>query len=160
MKLLAFFFVTIGLAACNGYGSRARAPDGAPTPNAIIHPIEAYEEISPEKLLALGIKAQTIEMGDGEYGIYITRDEKLDEAVAAKKVSINFSVWDIGGRFVMAMPSIADDAGPFVLSQGYQIRIALIPISTYADLKLGVGYFCMLNPLKSQGLAPSSNTVH
>ena len=133
------------LAACGTY-SASSLPDGAPVKNAIEHPVEQYENLSLEKLRSLGIEPQVIDMGEKEYGIYILRNNEIRKAIADGKIHINFSLWDTKGNFVLAIPAIADNAAPFIVAEGYRLRIALAPTVSYSDLKPGRSYIATLNP--------------
>lgn len=113
------------LTACGTY-SVPSLPDGAPVKNAIEYPVEQYKNLSLEKLRSIGIEQQVIDMGEKEYGIYVARNNRIGKAIADGKIHINFSLWDAKGNFVLAMPAIADNAAPFVVAEGYQLRIALV----------------------------------
>lgn len=142
-----FLWLPIGiiLTACGAYRVAPNSPDGAPVQNAIAHPVEQYENLSLEKLHSLGIEPQVIDMGDKEYGIYVVRNGEINKTIADGKIRINFSLWDAKGNFVLAIPTIEDDAAPFIVAEGYQLRIALTPTASYGDLKPGSGYITILN---------------
>ena len=124
-------------------------PDGAPVPHAIQHPAERYEDLSIEKLRALGIDPQVVEAGTNEYGIYVSRSEKIEKALAAGIIRISFSLWDAQENFVLAIPATANDASPFIVAEEYQLRISLIPYSVYGGLSPDTIYLAALNPPKA-----------
>jgi len=144
--LLLYPLAGIFIAACGTYRLSAESPDGAPVQHAIEHPAETHEDLPLEKLLSLGIEPQVIKMGDGEHGIYIARRSEIRSAIAEGQIRINFSLWDAKENFVLAVPEIADSDSPFIVAEGYQLRIALIPTSIYNDLKPGTSYITALNP--------------
>lgn len=136
------------LAACAIDKPIATMPDGAPVQHAVKNPVERYESLSLEKLRSLGFNPKIIDMGGNEYGIYISRNDKIKKTISAGRIRIRFSLWDTKGNFVLALPSIADDASPFILTEGYRLQIALIPTAAYDDLVPGTSYLAILNPPK------------
>jgi hypothetical protein len=67
---------------------------------------------------------QVVEAGTDEYGIYVSRSEVIEKAIGAGVIRISFSLWDAQDNFVMAIPATADDARPFIVAEGYQLRIS------------------------------------
>jgi len=144
-KLLILPFAISIMAGCGIYKPASPLPDGAPVNHAIKHPVERHEKLSLEKLRLLGFAPQVIDMGDKEYGIYITQNGEIKRAINTGKIRINFSLWDANDNFVLAIPAAADDASPFIVVEGYQLRIALIPTEIYEGLKPGTSYITSLN---------------
>jgi hypothetical protein len=133
------------LTACAISKTVSPLPDGAPVPHAIQHPAERHEDLSLEKLRALGIDPQIVEAGTDEYGIYVSRSEEIEKAIAAGVIRISFSLWDAQDNFVLAIPATADDARPFIVAKGYQLRISLTPYSAYRGLSPDAIYLTTLN---------------
>lgn len=146
-----FLWLLIGviLTSCGAYRITPNLSDGAPVQNAIEHPVEHYENLSLENLHSLGIEPQVIDMGENEYGIYVLWSDEIRKTIADEKIHISFSLWDTKGNFILAMPTIEDKASPFIVTEGYQLRIALVPTASYHDLKLGSSYIATLNPPKT-----------
>lgn len=149
-KLLIWPLAVSMLVGCGIYKPASPLPDGAPVKNAINYPVERHENLSLEKLRSLGVDPRVVNMGDKEYGIYISQDGEIAKAIMAGKIRISFSLWDTRGNFVLAIPNIADSASPFILAEGYQLRITLAPIEIYRDLEPGAGYITTLNPLAAK----------
>lgn len=149
-KLLIWPLAVSILVGCGNYKPALPLPDGAPVKHAIKHPVERHENLSLEKLRSLGVDPQIVNMGDKEYGIYIYRNDKIAKAIIAGKIRIGFSLWDSKDNFVLAIPNVADAASPFILAEGYQLRITLAPTEIYEDLEPGAGYITTLNPLATK----------
>jgi hypothetical protein len=147
--LLIWPLVLSILTACGISKTVSPLPDGAPVPHAIQHPAERYEDLSLEKLRALGIDPQVVEAGTNEHGIYVSRSEEIEKAFAAGIIRISFSLWDAQENFVLAIPATADDGRPFIVAEGYQLRISLIPYSVYGGLSPDTIYLVALNPPKA-----------
>lgn len=144
MRLLLATVLAVSTMASGCSATAGKPDDGAPSPIAIEHPIERNQPLSEKQLAELGITVSVADGGD-EYGLYVTLREDLRQAIADDRAGLHFSIWSREGSLVLGMPQVNVEDGPFLVADGYRLRVMLDSKSGYAGLELGVGYFALFD---------------
>lgn len=85
-------------------------------------------------------------MGEGEYGIYVHARNPAVEEINAGRLNVNFSLWSADGHFIFAMPTVSLNQGPFLLLDGYILRVIVNVKSKTLGLEPGIGYRVDIDP--------------
>lgn len=139
---LAAIICAIGVTSCQSTSTA----DGGPVPNAIKTPIQSFQEASVKELSTWGFNINATDLGEDQYGLYIHITQPASEAINKKKLEINFSLWSEDNQFVFAMPKIDFNHGPFLLIDGYTLRIVVNTTEETLGLLPGVGYTIDIDP--------------
>lgn len=86
-----------------------------------------------------------MDAGGGEYGLYVALSEDLLNAIKDGRAGVHFSLWTREGGFVLGLPPVNTEGGPFLLAEGFRLRVMLDPKSGYAGLESGTGYFALFD---------------
>lgn len=144
MKQLLSISLTLAIAAC-GWNQYLQADDGAPVAIAVKHPVERHQQVSLAESSKWGLDAYSLDTGGGEYGLYLELNEQLRDAIQNDNARLAVSFWQ-GEQLLLAMPGLRLDDGPFLIQEGYQLKVLLDPKGGYAGLEPGTGYYVMLDP--------------
>lgn len=145
----SFFSVLISfvsLSGCQSIFPLEGTADGGPVPNAIEHPIQSYQEVSIEQLNAWGLSVEATDLGEGEFGVYVHAQHPAIEEINTGRLNVNFSLWSDDEQFVFAMPTVSLNEGPFLLLDGYILRVMVNVNNNALGLEPGVGYKADIDP--------------
>lgn len=147
---MKFFFAAlisfVSLSGCQSISQLEGAADGGPVPNAIEHPIQSYKEVTIEQLNAWGFSVEATDLGEGEFGVYVHAQRPAMEGIASGRLNISFSLWSEDEQFVFAMPTVSLNQGPFLLIDGYILRVMVNVTNDALGLEPGVGYKADIDP--------------
>lgn len=147
MKYFFLVFTSIiSLTGCQSICPLEGYTDGGPVPNAIQYPIQSYLEVSIEQLNAWGFSVDATDLGEGQFGLYIRAQQPAIKEINSGELRVNFSLWSDDEQFVFAMPNVSLNQGPFLLLEGYTLRIVVNTTNNALDLQPGVGYMTQLDP--------------
>lgn len=145
-SFLAAFILSVNLSGCQFTSPQESAADGGPVPNAIEHPIQSYLEVSTHRLNMWGFSVEASDLGEGEYGIYVHARNPAVEEINAGRLNVNFSLWSADGHFIFAIPTVSLNQGPFLLLDGYILRVIVNVTSKTLGLEPGIGYRVDIDP--------------
>lgn len=122
-----------------------QADDGAPVAIEAKHPIEQYQQVRLDQALQWGLDVYSLDIGDGEYGLYLVFNQQLRSAIHDNRASLHISFWD-DEQLLLPLPGFSLAEGPFLMQEGYQLQVMLNPKDGYAGLEPGKGYYLILDP--------------
>ncbi len=145
LKPLLLLGLTLMAAACGW--SHGLQPDSAElVAIAVKHPIQRHQQVSLAEARVWGLDAYSLDTGDGEYGLYLLLNQQLRDAIGNGSARLAVSFWQ-GQQLLLAMPSLDPaDNGPFLIQEGYYLKVLLDPQDGYMGLQPGTGYYLLLDP--------------
>lgn len=144
-----FFSVLISISSLTGCQSIPPLDgyaDGGPIPNAIQHPIQSYQEVSIEQLNAWGFSVEGADLGEGKFSLYVRAQQPAIKEINSGRLRVKFSLWFDDEQFVFAMPNVSLNQGPFLLIEGYVLRVVVNTTDNALDLQPGIGYMARIDP--------------
>lgn len=147
MKCFFAALITVAMfTGCQSNSSVDRPADGGPVPNAIEHPIQSYQKVTVDQLNTWGFSVEATDLGEGEYGIYVRAQQPAIEEIDNGQLAVNFSLWSDDDQLVLAMPTVNMNQGPFLVLDGYILRIVINAAHDALGLRPGIGYRVDIDP--------------